>query len=330
MYITANLRNNIQEWRNRLCNAPYTQINRQLDSFVLNLENKSIIKGILLELLAQANSLEHHPFDKCRNALTSNLLCSIFENKRFSDNAERAMYHYSLIKVLQEDDIPLYMIPAIVSGKVQTYDVPKIFVEKYVDPLVYYIYDELDEGSSVLYLLEKYKKRCEWFEKDTLRNLYDKSVGHQERVLDKDLRQFLFEQGIDYPFSTPSSPSGAADVVGILQTDDPLVLEVKIFDSSKNYGKNRVYDGFRQIVSYSNDYNKPVGYLLIFNMDKLEINLVTKENDKNWPIKVVFASKTYFIIFVNIPPCDTESASKRGKIEKITITEEELTSELYT
>jgi hypothetical protein len=174
--------------------------------------------------------------------------------------------------------------------------------------------------------LEKYKKRCEWFYKEHLWNLYEKSGGTQEKVLDHDLRKFLFDQGIDYPFATPSSPSGEADVIGLLHTDDPLVLEVKIFDRKKNYGKNRIIDGFSQIVSYSNDYNKPIGYLLVFNMDVAEVDIVTKQNDNRWPSRVVLAGKTYFFIFVNIPPLDTETASNRGKIDKIVLREEELTS----
>jgi hypothetical protein len=332
MYTQLNLRDTLKEWKNRLYNAPHTLLNRQLDSFISQVQNEPLINAVLLELLNKADLLVRHPMDRCRDALMGNVLFSIFENQRFVDDSERAMYHYCLLKVLHEDDSEIYRNHAIMSNIAQSYDVPKAFVERYVDPLVYYLYDRINEGSEVLYLLEKYKRKCEWFEKHRLRQLYEKSQGHQEQVLDEDLRKFLFEQGIDYPFSTPSSPSGEADVVGLLHTDDPLVLEVKIFDRDRDYRKQRIIDGFRQIVSYSNDYHKPVGYLLIFNRDTVEVNIETDNQINSYPVfnKVLFLGKVYFIVFVNIPPSTTETASKRGQTKKVTITEAELTTEVTT
>lgn len=328
MYTKFNLSDNLKEWRNRLYNVPQTQLNRQLDSFISKLENEPLINASLLELLNKADLLPRHPMDRCRNAIMGNLLFSLFENQRFEDDSERAIYHYCLLKVVQELNAEISRIPALTPHPI--HEVSKFFVENYVDPLVHYLSDQLTEGSVILYLLEKYKKKCEWFESDRLRYLYERpeSQNVQEKILDEDLRKFLFEQGIDYPFSTPSSPSGEADVVGLLHTDDPLVLEVKIFDREKSYRKNRVIGGFRQIVSYSNDYHQPVGYLLVFNMDTVEINIDSITNTHSKFNKVNFAGKVYFIIFVNIPPRETKSASKRGQTEKVTITEEELTSEL--
>jgi len=65
-------------------------------------------------------------------------------------------------------------------------------------------------------------------------------------------------------------------------------------------------------------------------MDKADIHIVTKQNDNKLPSRVIFAGKTYFIIFVSIPSSDTTSASTRRRIEKITFDEAELTSEVST
>jgi hypothetical protein len=65
-------------------------------------------------------------------------------------------------------------------------------------------------------------------------------------------------------------------------------------------------------------------------MDTVEVNIEAETNNHPAFNRVFFLGKIYFIIFANIPPFDTKSASKRGQTEKVTITEEELTSEVTT
>ena len=107
---------------------------------------------------------------------------------------------------------------------------------------------------------------------------------------------FLFDQGIDYPFSSPKSTSGRADIIGSIDTSDPIVLEIKIFDRTKGYGKNRIKDGFTQVVKYANDYNKEIGYLVIFNADSGEINFKFPDKNNLFPPMITFNHKTFFFI----------------------------------
>ncbi|MBD2611391.1 hypothetical protein H6G94_08920 [Nostoc punctiforme FACHB-252] len=334
MYINKSLSNLIEEWKNRVANAHYNQLHRELNSFLRKLENTSIVNSILLEFQIISNSCRLNPKEKCRDAVRGGIVFSIFENQKFVDETERAMYHYNLLKVLQEDDTPLYLNSAVIDGSMQPAERPRLFVMQYIDPLVYYIQDKLDESSTVLYLLEKYKQRCEWFFKEEICKLYEDNQGNaekhgsQEQVLDKELRKFLFDQGIDYPFSQPLSPSGKADIVSLLNTKDPLVLEVKIFDRDNDYEKKAIINGFKQIVKYANNYNKSIGYLFLYNFDTAEINIVTSNNTNNFPNRIIFNGKIYFIIIVNIHKLNAVSASKiKGKLEKITFFEEELTAE---
>ncbi|MBD2303068.1 hypothetical protein [Nostoc sp. FACHB-190] len=247
LYLTNSIITKIQEWRDRIANVHYQQLNRQLDSFLSSLEKESIINSILLELQTKADLLEVHPREKCKDVLRGGMLFSIFENKKFIDDSERAMYHYNLLKLLQEENDSIYLNSNVIDGCTHPSERTNLFVSQYIDPLVYYLQDKLEQFSTVLYLLAKYKQRCEWFLKEELRSLYETYQGSQEYILDKHLRQFLFDQGIDYPFAKVTSPSGEADVVSLLHTNDPLVLEVKIFDRSKNYRKDRIISGFTQI-----------------------------------------------------------------------------------
>ncbi len=102
--------------------------------------------------------------------------------------------------------------------------------EAVVDPLVNFLHDQIDDGGNVLYLIERFKLKSEWFRRKELYTLYTGHTSVGEASLDQELRASLFEGGVDYPFSQPSSPSGEADIVALLGSDDPLVLEVKVFD----------------------------------------------------------------------------------------------------
>jgi hypothetical protein len=142
-----------------------------------------------------------------------------------------------------------------------------LFVHDFILPITNYLHDKLNKSSSTMYLLEKYKKRTEWFNKNILFEKYKSAEKEYEQIFEDDLRLFLFDQGIDYPFSTPKSTSGRADLIGAIDTSDPLIIEIKIFDRGKKYEINRIVKGLTQIKDYTNDYNKDFGYLVIFNLE---------------------------------------------------------------
>jgi hypothetical protein len=202
-------------------------------------------------------------------------------------------------------------------------DIKSDVIELYITPMVNYIHDKLDDSNSITYLLEKYKKRTEWFfAKDLLRKYENAENKQYEQVFDDDLRLFLFEQGIDCPFSTPKTPSGRADIVGQIDTNDPLIVEVKVFDLDKNYRKDRITDGFSQCIKYANDYNKNVAYLVVFNVSPKEIVFKFKENDKFFPPKLIVGNKVYYFVVINLN--QDVSASKIGKTDFVEITEDDL------
>lgn len=188
--------------------------------------------------------------------------------------------------------------------------------------MAYYLHDRLDKSNAILYLLEKYKKRTEWFTRKQLHSTYQNATKSYEQILEDDLRLFLFDQGIDYPFSTPASASGRADIIGEIETDDPLIVEIKIVDKQKGYGKTRIKEGFAQVVKYANDYGKQVGYLVLFNLDDCEINFTDVDNGRVFPPAISFNGKTFYFVVVN---CFVgESASKAGALKQLSVTLAEL------
>jgi hypothetical protein len=183
------------------------------------------------------------------------------------------------------------------------------FTERFVKPLHNYLVDQLESSSTMIYILLRYKRWAEWFEAKRLRDLY-KAEG--ETGLDRDLRRFLFESGIDYPFSQPESPGGRVDIAAGLETDDPLVLEVKIWDSDKNYKKNRCCDGLRQVMDYATKYGKDRGHVIVFNLDPEPLVFVSPISTDEWPPRIEYGNMTYYFIALDIAE-QTKPVSQRAK-----------------
>ena len=85
------------------------------------------------------------------------------------------------------------------------------FYEQVLVPLCSYIDERIDDADLLLYLLSRYQRECTWFESNSLNDLIEEAESNKlEEVLDHHLRSWLYREGIDYPFSTPKSPSGVA------------------------------------------------------------------------------------------------------------------------
>ncbi len=315
MYYNHNIRTNIQEWKNRLSKATYDQFGHQLKYCLNNIEENKQIFGIIKEAILI------HPYREGE-------LKKIVDNYdkvevEFHNENQQASFCYQLLKHFIKDcgsyNLHERMYYFNGNGFLET---KKNIIEELITPIFYFIHDKLDKSNSTVYLLEKYKKRTEWFTNSSLLNEYNLATKNYEQIFEDDLRLFLFDQGIDYPFSTPKSTSGRADIIGSIDTNNPIVIEIKLIDKKKKYGKKRVIDGFSQIVKYTNDFNKDVGYLVIFNVDNIELNFELNEANNTFPPIVTLNHKTYFIIVININ--SGISASKIGKTEVITIKESEL------
>jgi hypothetical protein len=196
------------------------------------------------------------------------------------------------------------------------------FIEQFFMPFYEYLDQHIEDLSSVLYIIEKFKLRSQWFERERLFNLYNSDTSTGEAKLDKSLREFLFDNGIEYPFSSPASDSGRADIVASLHTPDPIIIEVKVFDGASR-GRNHIRKGFRQINEYMTDYGKDIGYLVIFNVCDKDLRFSLTCSDK--PLRISSSNKTVFIIDVDIYH-DILPASERPRLEVYEVTEAELLS----
>ncbi|MEZ4801136.1 MAG: hypothetical protein R2797_00070 [Gelidibacter sp.] len=312
MYYNHNLRADLQEWKSRLTRADYNQFGTQLKFFFEFLEKNKLISSLLME----ANNkykfevLYFENLDRTERYFDS----------EFQNSVEQTAYCYQLMQhIISKLKQGFHLINQNVYLGTGDYDdQSSVIIDNIITPMIYYFHDVLDKSNSTTYLLEKYKKRVEWFTKSSLVEKYETATKNYEDILEEDLRLFLFDQGIDYPFSTPKSASGRADIIGAIDTEDPLIVEIKILDKDKKYGLERIKSGLNQILKYTNDYNKNDGYLVIYNFDKIHYDFKLKDSN-SFPPMLILNNKSYYFIIIDM--YNKSSASKLGQIEKIEITE---------
>ena len=314
MYYNHNLRTDLQEWKNRLVRADYNQFGNQFKFFIDFIEGNKITSGILQEITS---------LYKYENSFFSELdeYERYFEIE-FKNNEQQASFYYQFIKYVVSITGITKIHEKFYFGCGDYDKQADVIIENIITPIIYYFHDKLDKSNSIIYLLEKYKRRVEWFTRKELAKKYNNAEKEYENLLEEDLRLFLFDQGIDYPFSTPKSASGRGDIIGAIETDNPLIVEIKIVDKNKKYRIDRIKSGFHQIVKYTEDYTKDVGYLVIYNFDKVRYDFKFKENNNVFPPMLIFNNKVYYFIIIDM--YSDETASKLGSVEKVEITEDEL------
>lgn len=200
-------------------------------------------------------------------------------------------------------------------------DASRHITERVFAPLFDFLTERIGEDSNALYILERYVRRVEWFDRESLFNEYNKQTSRGEEVYDRDLRRFLFDEGLNMPFSQAKSASGLSDVLTELDTEDPLVCEVKLFDAS-SHGKRGIGAGLNQVVQYAHDHQKTSAYLIIIDLSGRALELPTDGEPNVWPRYVDLDGVRTYLIRVRARP--TVSASKLGKATPIVVGRDDL------
>jgi hypothetical protein len=191
----------------------------------------------------------------------------------------------------------------------------------FLEPFYEYLDEHLDDEQAILYLMRRYKHRCEWFHAARLRRGVVDETQRGEKGLALDLYEYLHDQGIDFhiePHSTSGIPDFVADQVG----KDRVIADTKLFWPERSKGRAYIISGFHQAYIYACDYNEPCAYLVIYRMCSESLNFLVPATQGTFPSLCV-NNRTIFFVVVDI--CEHEvSASKRGPMKSIDITEDEL------
>lgn len=242
--------------------------------------------------------------------------------------SRHAALSYELIKRSQDEDAPtLEMLVRYLTlhGPRKQPERREHFFDHYVEFLYDYLDEHLDDQRALLALLRRYKHRCEWFERERLYHLWEANTQQGEIQLAKDLYAYLYDKGLDFTLETESA-SGRIDLVKSQPGEEPLVADAKLFHPGKSKGRSYLAKGVGQIYQYTQDFNQPFGYLIVFNICEDKLDLALTDVNQNTPF-VTHNNKTLFILEVDIFPYK-DSASKRGKIKSHEITEDYLIESL--
>jgi hypothetical protein len=250
----------LQERKNACMRCSYESAQRYVNFFLQFLRSDPVVRSVALPLFAIAEQKFSKP-----NELVDD------HQRRLNlphDPVDCAAFHLRCLEVLADPDenthIPHFSM-VFGNGSNHYQDMYDDFWAQTIVPLCSYIDERIDDSDLLLYLLARFQRECVWFESAALAAMVENADSRKhEETLDQHLRSWLFNQGIDYPFSTPRSPSGRADIV-VWQGEEPLAIEVKVYDGV-NRDLGHVSQGLWQAHRYASDYGKPFGYLVVFNV----------------------------------------------------------------
>lgn len=262
------------------------------------LQSHDIFKGILLLLENTAA-----PF-------TEELGCVLGGSAyTFDTEEEQLQFAYRTIKMCVNLEEQRGRSPELEIGMAYTggsfEEALNQYRENILEPFYEYLDEALDQQTAVLSLLLKYKKRTEWFYRENLLSGMVANTGHAEKLLARDLYAYLHDQGLEFEIE-PASVSGEIDLLA-----ENLLLDAKVFDGGSR-GVSYLLKGFRQIHTYSCDYNQHVGYLAIFKTCEADLHFEFATADTLVPF-VLVGDKLIYLLVIDIHD-HQKSASKRGKL----------------
>lgn len=306
-----NLRYKLQKRIRRLHGADFQMFHFALKQFWGFLKSHPMCWGILQDL-----------GQRCPTARDSAAEIVGGEAFAFPDELTTSAVSYFVLQRCAESDDR--MLEINIGHKYKTSgtkhdEAVEYFRSVFVEPVYEYLDEQLDDQRATLALLKRYKHKCEWFQRRDLFARWETDTARGEKQLALHLYEYLHDQGLEFSIE-PWSGSGEADLVAMQSGEDRLIADAKVFGPGTT--KGYLARGFRQVYTYTGDYNQPVGYLVVYKTREEDLKLILTGADQFAPF-VVHNNKTIFIIVVDIFPYDAP-ASKRGPLKAIEVTEDDL------
>jgi hypothetical protein len=158
-------------------------------------------------------------------------------------------------------------------------------------------------GSHLIHfqIIQRYKIRCTWYDRDRLERLVKESEGSEEEALTRDLALYLFDNGISTLYRVRRGIH-EYDLMG-KQPPASIFIEVKVHKASKNPA-----NGLAQLHSYLNTLESED--LSIWEVYYLVFRLGGPLYDIPWEIPT--NHRTYYPVVIDLAP-SSESGSRQGQ-----------------
>ena len=284
-----------------------------IKQFFAFLDSNPVLKAVVGELLAR----NQKSVREVQNAKPNSRIYGVT-----SEEAAAIGYLKCQLFAAQDD---IYKFHATEFGGYGEFDETlQQYKDWYVKPLFNYLDETLDDADTLLATLIRYKQKVEWYRKNEVLQRYRDDISRGEKNLKRHMFEFLFDQGVVFHIE-PTSASGEPDVVFLDDANRPFAGEVKVFDPESGKTTSDVKKGFSQTYRYCQDYNKPLGYLIVFNASKKQLNVQIPSKPDGIP-RFELNHKTIFLVVINL--YDNGTASTLGIAETVTIQESELISEI--
>jgi len=166
-----------------------------------------------------------------------------------------------------------------------------------------FILDNLDKGIVGASLIQKYKKRCEWYEQDDIIDILKKKGGkyNVETKLKIGVMKFMFDSGV-MPIAEIVLGKQRPDIIGLYH-EDVMPIEVKIYTKTTS----NILKGFNQIVHYTATLDEIYGYYIIFNNTDKILDI---------PGKIEISNRTILIFVVNLSSSPSQRRANVVKLNK--------------
>lgn len=310
--IIKNLRHKLQNRIQRLNVKKVDTFLIYLHRFWLFFDNQPTYVGIMDALIRQYPDID-------------NTIERIFEGELLLGESEEeaSAIGYSVLRKLSSStsyESKIHRIGQIFSENADSNNIPEIIRSNFLVPFYEYIDEQLDEQKIILNLLIRYKHRSEWFYREYLLNLAKSESRKAEKSLALNFYSYLHDQGLDFTIE-PSSISGEIDIIASQGSEDSLLADAKVFDANDR-GKRYIRKAFNQIYTYTQQYNEPFGYLVIFKITDKDLCFTLSNQISSVPV-ITYNHKTIF--FVTIDICqNSKPVSQRNPVNAVIISEEEL------
>lgn len=316
--LLQDLRYKLQKRIRRLNSVDYKNFQVALKQFWGFLNKEPLLKGIEENLRAKCD----YEFEDVEDLIKKGLFQSDGIVQRETESKHAALSD-CILRLLAASEDGIIGLLRQVKLELNTNDLNAsldFLQEVYLEPFYEYLDEHLDDEKAVIGMLQRYKQRTEWFRK----NQVIADIGTKERKLQQNLYNYMHDQGVNFHLEAESS-SGRIDFIESQISDQPLLIEVKVFDNI-NRTKTNIIKGFRQIYDYVKDYNESFGYLVIFKTGKKELKFLTEKSTSGIPF-AEYNHKTIFLLQVDLFDYE-KPASQRGKIESVEIKEEDFTKNI--